>query len=114
VRADAPSRGLIGAPVLVLVAEPWDFESPEGRGRLRGQVSKIQDFAPDGGQEVMLTVAPISLGGDTVTALRALGLHPTQETLIQRLERGLSTGVRLYGPGGRSCLLVGSIRRLGA
>ena len=113
-RADAPPPGLIGATVLVLVAEPWDFESPEGRGRLRGQVSKIQDFAPDGGQEVMLATAPIALGGATVTTLRALGLHPAQENLIQRLESGRTTGVRLYGSGATSPLLVGSIRRLGA
>ncbi|MEH6676793.1 hypothetical protein [Phenylobacterium sp.] len=94
----------------MLVAEPWDFESPEGRGRLRGQVSKIQDFAPEGGQELTLAVEPISLGGARVTALRALGLHPAQENLIQRLETGRATGVRLYGPGGKSLLLVGSIR----
>jgi len=98
----------------VLVAEPWDFESPEGRGRLRGQVSKIQDFAPEGGQEVMLATAPVSLGGATITSLRALGLHPTQENLIRRLESGRTTGVRLYGPGAAAPLLVGSIRRLGA
>jgi len=112
--AVAPPFGLIGATVLVLVAEPWDFESPEGRGRLRGQVSKIQDFAPEGGQEVMLSTAPIFLGGATVTGLRALGLHPTQENLIQRLESGRTTGVRLYGPGAASPLLIGSIRRLAA
>jgi hypothetical protein len=114
VRAEAPPLGLIGATVLVLVAKPWDFESPEGRGRLRGQVSKIHDFAPEGGQEVMISVAPTALGGDVVTTLRALGLHPAQEDLIDRLKSGLTTGVRLYGPGPRSPLLVGSIRRLGA
>ena len=63
-RAEPLPHGLIGAPVLVLVAEPWDFESPEGRGRLRGQVSKIQDFAPEGGQELTLAVEPIPFGGD--------------------------------------------------
>ncbi len=111
--AEAPPLGLIGATVLVLVAEPWDFQSPDGRGRLRGQVSKIRDFAPEGGQDVLLAVAPLSLDGAMVTTLRALGLHPAQEDLVERLETDRATGVRLYGPEGKSPPLVGSIRRLG-
>lgn len=97
----------------MLVAKPWDFESADGRGRLRGQVSKIHDFRPEGGQELMLIISPAVLGGVELTTLRALGGHAAEENLIQRLERGRTTGVRLYGPGAELPLLVGSIRRLG-
>ena len=97
----------------MLVAKPWDFESADGRGRLRGQVSKIHDFRPEGGQELVLIIAPTVLCDVEVTTLRALAIHAAQENLIQQLECGRTTGVRLYGPGAEPPLLIGSIRRLG-
>lgn len=106
--AEAPPIGLIGAHVLVLVAQPWDFVSRDGRGRLR---AVVHSQASDGG-EFVLRFAPFTIGGAPVEALRALPLHPMSESLARGLGRGDSVGVRLHAwETGARLILVGAMRR---
>ena len=109
----ATHSALIGAPVLLLVAEPWDFTSPYGRGRLEGQISNIRDFGPACGQELNILLAPLIIAGRLVEGLRATPLHLTERDLVRRLLDRRPTAVRLFGSQDADVRLVAAIRRLG-
>lgn len=113
----ATSSALIGAPVLLLVAEPWDFTSAYGRGRLQGQISNIRDFGVGGGpggvQEVWIAVTPLVIAGHVVEGLRATPLRHAEGDLARRLLERRSVAVRLLGPEGSGVRLAAAIRRLG-
>ena len=90
-------RGVVGASALVLVAEPWDFQSLHGRGRLIGRIAEARSFGP-AGEELRLDIQTQVLqpGAGEVSALRAVALHGGAGDLTARLLRGESAGVRLY------------------
>ncbi|HMO43107.1 MAG TPA: hypothetical protein PKB04_07240 [Phenylobacterium sp.] len=106
-RAGPPPLGLIDLPVLLLVAQPWDFVSADGRGRLRGRVSAV----PSQGDELALDFPALTLIAPTWRPLRALPLHPGDESVAVQLWRGASVGLRLYAPGQGPPALVGALRR---
>ncbi|MDP2212251.1 hypothetical protein [Phenylobacterium sp.] len=95
-----------------MVAEPWDFQSAYGRGRLRGHIRKIEDFGPQGGQALWLAVAGLTMGDQAVDTLRALALHPGDADLIAGLGDQRSVAVRLFGPPESSLRMAAAIRRL--
>jgi hypothetical protein len=113
VETPATCSALLGAPVLLLVAEPWDFVSAYGRGRLQGQISNIRDFGPAGGHEVAIAVSRFMHDGRAVDALRATGFHPGGGDLLQALIDRRSFAVRVLDAGGGGLRLAASIRRLG-
>lgn len=107
-RADAPPFGLIGAPVRVLVARPWDFASQDGRGRLVGRVVAV---APDGA-EVILDFPALTEISPGDVRLRALPLHRVSESVAVRIAGGQSVAVRLYGVGEGPPRFLGAAQRM--
>ncbi len=113
-QADGPvggRSGLVGARALVLVAEPWNFQSLHGRGRLLGRIGEARAFVL-AGEELQFDITPQALlpDGATVSRLRTVALHGGAADLAGRLLRGESVGVRLYAEprgGGR---LLGAMR----
>lgn len=112
---DTPATysALIGAPVLLLVAEPWDFISTYGRGRLQGQISNIRDFGPIGGQELWVSLSSLIIGGHPIDSLRATPLRMVESDIVRRLLDRRPAAVRLLGPEGSGVRLAAAIRRLG-
>lgn len=104
---------LVGARGLVLVAYPWDFQSPHGRGRLVGRISDDRVFGA-AGRELQLSIRPqvIEPGRDEVNSLRVLTLHGAAQEGFARLALGESVSVRLYAPPGRGGVrpLLGAMR----
>lgn len=109
----ATPSALIGAPVVLLVAEPWNFTSAYGRGRLQGQISNIRSFGRSGGQEVWIAVSRLVVGDRPVETLRAIALRPGAENLVQRLLDRRSAAVRVIDAAGSGFRLAAAIRRLG-
>lgn len=99
--------------MLLLVAEPWDYEGPHGRGRIRGQISDFRNFGPDMGQILTIAVAGLRVAGAPIERLIAWPLHPGAVDILQALLERRSTAVRAYGGEGGSFRLRGAIRRLG-
>ena len=108
-----PRSALIGAPVLLMVAEPWDYEGPHGRGRIRGQISDFRNFGPDGGQSLTLSVAGMRCQGAPLERLTAWPLYPGAADILQALCERRAAPVRVYGGENSSVRLRGAIRRLG-
>jgi len=90
-------RSVLGAAALVLVAQPWDFQSLHGRGRLIGRIAEARTFGP-AGEELRLDIQTQVLhpAAGEVSALRAVALNGDAADLSLRLLRGESAGVRLY------------------
>ncbi len=109
----ATFSALIGAPVLLLVAEPWDFISTYGRGRLQGQISNIRDFGPAGGQELWISLPSLTIGGHRIDSLRAIPLRMVESDIVRRLLDRRPAAVRLLGLEGSGVRLAAAIRRLG-
>ena len=109
----ATCPALIGAPVLLLVAEPWDFTSAYGRGRLQGHIRNIHDFGPVGGQELVIAVAPFMAEGRAIDSLLATPLHPGSGNMVQCLLDRLPCAVRAVNTAGGPFRLAAAIRRLG-
>lgn len=108
-----PRPALIGAPVLLLVAEPWDYAGPHGRGRICGQISEIRDFGSGRGQVLTLSVSGLQVAGVPLERLIAWPLHPGAMDILQALTTRRTAAVRAYGGEGGSLRLRGAIRRLG-
>ena len=105
---------LEGARALVLVAQPWDFQSLHGRGRLLGHIVEALDYGLGGG-ELRLEIRPqvIEAGQGEVALLRVLPLHGGAKDQIDRLLQGESVGVRLYAAPRRGAApLLGALRLL--
>jgi hypothetical protein len=113
VETPATCSALLGAPVLLLVAEPWDYTSAYGRGRLQGHISNIRDFGPVGGQELVITVAPFMAEGRAIDSLLATPLHPGSGNMVQYLLERLPCAVRAVDTAGGPFRLAAAIRRLG-
>jgi len=113
VETPATCSALLGAPVLLLVAEPWDFTSAYGRGRLQGHVSNIRDFGPGGGQELSIAVAPFVADSRTIDSLLATPLHSGCGDIVQCLLDRRPCAVRAVATAGGSFRLAAAIRRLG-
>lgn len=108
-----PRSALIGAPVLLMVAEPWDFEGPHGRGRISGQISEIRDFGPDRGQAVLIAAVGLMAAGAPLERLIAWPLHPGAKDIVQALTERRPAAVWAHGGEGGRFRLRGAIRRLG-
>lgn len=108
-----PRSALIGAPVLLMVAEPWDYDGPHGRGRIRGQISDFRNFGPDLGQILTISVAGLRVAGATIERLTAWPLFPSSADILQALCERRAAPVRVYGGENSSVRLRGAIRRLG-
>jgi hypothetical protein len=113
VETPATCSALLGAPVLLLVAEPWDFTSAYGRGRLQGHISNICDFGPVGGQELVIAVALFVFEGRAIKSLLATPLHRGSEDLVQCLLDRRPCAVRVVDAAGGPFRLAAAIRRLG-
>ena len=108
-----PRSALIGAPVLLMVAEPWDYDGPHGRGRIRGQISDFRNFGPDVGQSLTISVTGLGVAGAPIERLIAWPLYPSAVDILQALCERRSASVRVYGGENSSVRLRGAIRRLG-
>lgn len=108
-----PRSALIGAPVLLLVAEPWDYDGPHGRGRIRGQISEFRDFGPDQGQTLTLVVAGQGGAGAPLERLITWPLHPGALDILDTLTARRPAAVRAFGGEDGGIRLRGAIRRLG-
>ena len=104
---------LIGAPILVLVAQPWDFFSPAGRGRLRARIAGLGPGSRGHELRLDLTQGPVETARGEVAGLRATPLHPQEAELAAMLLQRRPVAARLYAPGlAGPPLLVGALRRL--
>lgn len=83
-------RVLIGSPVRLSIGEPWDFESPDGRGTLDGRVLRIErEGERPGEQRIVLEVTPFAApGGQTVGRLVATARHDDGATIVEHLVAG--------------------------
>lgn len=81
---------LLGREVALSIGEPWDFESPDGEGALKGKVVGIQDGgANHSEQEVVLEVTPFAVGaGHTIRCLLARARYVDEVGILERLARG--------------------------
>ena len=102
---------LVGAGALVLVAQPWNFQSLHGRGRLVGCICADIAFG-NSGRELRLAIRRqvIHPGRGELDLLRVLPLHTGGGISAERLSRGESAGVRLYALRGGEPPLVGALR----
>jgi hypothetical protein len=84
------ARLLIGHEVVVGVGEPWNFEGPDGPGRLQGKVVDVRgaDDA-DQKQSVVIEVTPFeSEEGVVITKLVAGGRYVEATSIIEQLAAG--------------------------
>ena len=84
------ARLLVGHEVVVGVGEPWNFESPDGPGRLTGKVVDVRGAdEPDQEQSVVIEVTPFeSEEGVTITKLVAGGRYVEGTSIIEQLAAG--------------------------
>lgn len=84
------ARLLIDHEIIVGVGEPWDFEGPDGPGRLLGKVIDIYGVdSPDQEQSVVIGVTPFeSEEGVVITQLVAGGRYVEAKSIIEQLAMG--------------------------
>ena len=84
------ARLLIGHEVILSIGEPWNFEGPDGRGRLKGKVVAIRGLEDGAGtQSVDIEVTPFeSEEGVVVRRLVAGSRYVDASSIVEQLARG--------------------------
>jgi hypothetical protein len=114
-------RLLVGRPVRVSVGEPWDFESADGQGVLKGRIKEVRRGEGDlGDQRIVIEVTPFTVeGGAAVNHLTATRRYKDETGIIEQVAAGQTAPANLdYGdqvspenlPEGVSPFLIGGVR----
>lgn len=104
-----PRPSLLDAPVMIEVAQPWDFASDDGEGRLAGYVRGVRTW-PGLPSELEIAVTPFVVAGRRYDTLRAVARFPREGDPLARLGPGRGEAVNLFCHGGEAPLLVGAVR----
>lgn len=114
-------RLLVGKEVEISVGEPWDFESPNGQGLLRGRVAQVIE----GGdhrreQAIEIEVTPFTAErGHKIARLRATRRYADTTGIIEQVASGERAPANLSysdqvpegeGEPGTTPKLIGSVR----
>ena len=84
------ARLLIGHEVVIGVGEPWNFEGPDGSGRLQGRIVAVNNVEQaDGKQSVSIDVTPFeSEEGALITNLVGGHRYVDEASLVEQLATG--------------------------
>lgn len=83
-------RLLIDRRVEISVGEPWDFESPDGQGTLKGSIEKVVEGGDETrAQSIEIGVTPfIDPGGHRITRLVARRRYKDPTGIIEQVASG--------------------------
>ncbi len=115
-REESVARLLRGKEVEIAVAEPFDFEGPDGEeNALRGRIVEARAADVEGGREIEIEVAPFaSPKGVEVGRLVARARYDDGKDVVEELADGRDPSVNLFYPtddgAGFAGHLIGGVR----
>jgi hypothetical protein len=81
----------VGKKVELSIGEPWDFESPDGQGILRGEIVSVSGAGGEpADQRVTLKVTPFGgrVGEKRIDRLVASARYEDERGILEHLARG--------------------------